>query len=122
MSMSEEIRLTIVTEKGEEYYEKWLNLLLEQRQKTCLIIYDHMGQQRSFSEYTYNSMVGHNFVIGQYTGQIIDCVEYSTLCNKCKVNSKHKETTIMFDIHLKQKMAIQQIIVPWSIHKRITKL
>ena len=42
-AMAEEIRYTIIAEKGEEYYKKWENLPLEERETIGLVISYDMG-------------------------------------------------------------------------------
>ena len=93
IAMAEEIRYTIIAEKGEEYYKQWENLPLEERDTVGLVILYDMGWQRRSSGHAYNSMSGHAFAIGQHTGLIIDCVVYSTACKQCEMNNQ-TETTI----------------------------
>ena len=82
IAMAEEIRLTVISEKGEDYYNTWINLPLAERDTIGLVISYDMGWQRRSSGHAYNSISGHAFAIGQHTGLIIDCVVYSTACKQ----------------------------------------
>ena len=41
--MGEETRATIISNKGQEYFEKWINLSVGQWDKICLVVPYTMG-------------------------------------------------------------------------------
>ena len=90
ISLAEEIKCTILAEKGEVYNNKWIDLPIQDRERIGLVISYDMGWQRRSSGHAYNSLSGHAFAIGQYTGRIIDCVVYSTSCKQCEINEKKR--------------------------------
>ena len=80
ITMTKEIKCTIITEKGEAYYDELINLPIQEREIIVLVILYAMGWQCRLSGYAYNSISGHAFAIRQYTIRIIDCVVYSISC------------------------------------------
>ena len=86
--MAEEIKATIINERNEEYYDKWIKLPVDQREKFGLVVLYNMGWQKRASGHSYSSRSGHTFVIGMYTKQIIDCVVYSMNFKNVSINQR----------------------------------
>ena len=86
--MAEEIKATIINERSEEFYEDWIKLPVDQREKFGLVVSYDMGWQKRASGHSYSSRSGHAFVIGMYTKQIIDCVVYSMNCKNVSINQR----------------------------------
>ena len=89
-AMVEEIKATIVADKGEEYYESWINKPTSERERIGLVVSYDMAWQKRASGNSYSSKSGHAFVVGMQTRRIIDCVVFSTNCKKCEFKPKKK--------------------------------
>ena len=72
--MAEEIKQTIIADKGEAYYASWINKPFNERDKVGLVVSYDMGWQKRASGNSYSSKSGHTFVAGIQTRRIIDCV------------------------------------------------
>ena len=93
-AMAEEIKATVIADKGEAYYESWMSKPIDQREKVGLVVSYDMGWQKRASGNSYSSKSGHAFVVGMQTKRIIDCVVFSTNCKKCQykpVEEKRKK-------------------------------
>ena len=90
-AMAEEIKATIIADKGKAYYETWINKPINEREKVGLVVSYDMGWQNRASGNSYSSKSGHAFVVGMQTRRIIDCVVFSTNCKKCEYKPKRKE-------------------------------
>ena len=90
-AMEEEIRATIIADKGEAYFESWINKPLGERDKVGLVVSYDMGWQKRASGNSYSSKSGHAFVVGMQTKRIIDCVVFSTNCKKCESKPMKKK-------------------------------
>ena len=72
--MVEEIQATIIADKGEQYYESWINKPTSERERIGLVVSYDMAWQKRASGNSYSSKSGHAFVVGMQTRRIIDCV------------------------------------------------
>ena len=90
-TMSKEIKATIIADKGEEYYESWINKRIEDREKIGLVVSYDMGWQKRASGNSYSSKSGHAFVVGMQTRRIIDCVVFSTNCKRYEYKPRKKK-------------------------------
>ena len=89
-AMAEEIKASIIADKGEEYYESWLKKSVQDREKVGLVVSYDMGWQKRASGNSYSSKSGHAFVVGMQTRRIIDSVIFSTNCKRCEYKPKKK--------------------------------
>ena len=89
-AMAEEIKATIVADKGEVYYESWINKPASEQERIGLVVSYDMGWQKRASGNSYSSKSGHAFVVGMQTRRIIDCVVFSTNCKKCEFKPRKK--------------------------------
>ena len=89
-AMAEEIKQTIIADKGEAYYASWINKPFNERDKVGLVVSYDMGWQKRASGNAYSSKSGHAFVVGMQTRRIIDCVVFSTNCKRCECKPKRK--------------------------------
>ena len=89
--MAEEIKETIIADKGEAYYASWINKPINEREKVGLVVSYDMGWQKRASGNVYSSKSGHVFVVGMQTRRIIDCVVFSTNCKQCEYKPKRKD-------------------------------
>ena len=86
--MAEEINVTIINERSEEFYEDWINLPVDKREKFGLVVSYDMCWQKQTSGHSYRSSSGHTFVIGMYIKTRIDCAVYSMNCRQCQYKPK----------------------------------
>ena len=88
--MQEEIRLTIISKHGEEYYIEWKKIPTKDRTPIGTTVLYDMGWQQRLSGRKYASASGHGFLVGVMTQQIIDLIVFSNNCHKCKLEKQRK--------------------------------
>ena len=88
LAMVEEIKATILTEKGEEWYNQYYAKPEGEREAIGLTVSFDMGWNKRSSGHKYDSISGHAFIIGVYTRRIIDYVVFSKSCSICNARNK----------------------------------
>ena len=86
--MVEEIKATILTEKGEEWYNQYYAKPEGEREAIGFTVSFDMGWNKRSSGHKYDSISGHAFIIGVYTRRIIDYVVFSKSCSICNARNK----------------------------------
>ena len=74
IAMGDETRATIINDKGEEYYEKWISLPVDQRYTIDLVVSYGMVWQKRALEHSYSPRSDHACVVSIYIKRITDCV------------------------------------------------
>ena len=100
-AIQDEIRTTLISEKGVDYYHDWLNKSEEERETVELTGSYDAGWQRAASRRLYNSRSGHAFIIRQYTRKIIGSIVFSKNCKKCELSLKKIIPTYLQSLSLK---------------------
>ena len=95
-AMVEEIKATIVADKGEEYYESWINKPTSERERIGLVVSYDMAWQKQASGNSYSSKSGHAFVVGIQARHIIDLYSVQTAKNvSSNLERREKQGQVM---------------------------
>ena len=110
LAMVEEIKATILTEKGEEWYNQYYAKPEGEREAIGLTVSFDMGWNKRSSGHKYDSISGHAFIIGVYTRRIIDYVVFSKSCYICNTRTRKNKHADKHDIIVVSDKIIEQEI------------
>ena len=110
LAMVEEIKATILTEKGEEWYDEYFKKSEGEREAIGLTVSFDMGWNKRSSGHKYDSLSGHAFIIGVYTRRIIDYVVFSKSCSICNTRTRKNKHADKHGITVVSDTIIEQEI------------
>ena len=97
LAIEEEIKQTILHEKGEDFYKVWKSKAAGEREKIGLTVSYDMGWNKRSSGHRYDSLSGHAFIVGAYTRRIIGCVIFSKTCAIC--TARNNRTNMLMRVY-----------------------